>query len=188
MGDQPEGGNTTARIARLEADVSSVASSVDKLVAHVGALGDKISTIGDKVSSLDASQGRVPVGTIFGSVSLGITFVTIVGALSLNPIKAQVDALEVARKNTVENYIPGLTERIATLTAENAESEREREAFWDLHHSFLEWKGGIDVLTREHELKLLNRVSDDDPAQNARLDAMERELDRREPYVFGATQ
>ena len=88
MGDLPEGGNTTARIARLEADVSSVASSVDKLVAHVGALGDKISTIGDKVSSLDASQGRVPVGTICGSVSLGITFVTIVGALSLNPIQA----------------------------------------------------------------------------------------------------
>lgn len=192
----------SSRISRMEATqaetkaaVSSIASSVESLAKTVGIVAEKTDSLTSHVARLEAGQGRIPLGTIIGLTStfiallgVSLTAVIVVGSMALQPVRESVEELQATRQTTVEQLLPSLSSDLADLRARVNESETELNLVWEdpnigLFPLAIE-RGRMLERTERHERLLLDRHSDSDDAQDARIEAIFRELEELRRYLY----
>ena len=83
-----------------------------------------------------------------------IALISVLGMLMIDPMRGDLDELKNSRKNMVEAMLPSLASSIATLDANNVESEKERDNIWDHVFVMLEWKGMVDERMRWGESQM----------------------------------
>ena len=178
-------------IAQLKGEVHSIHTTLDRVGTTIDRMGTQMQELAGLVSRLDASQGRVPVGTIFGSAGFVAAIMAVIGTLTINPVRTELAELQTTNKNMVEQFVPSLTETLGILKEANREGEAERSLFWEQTFERLYEDGRRDETLDQHDRLLVSlqediktRRSDSDDAQDVRLDAIQRELDRRYPLVY----
>ncbi|MEM8756891.1 MAG: hypothetical protein AAGF47_03820 [Planctomycetota bacterium] len=175
------------RMIHYEAELESQNRTAKQQAQMLESVARRFDEFVDVVRRLEANQGRVSIaplitvaGVFVALLAVSLTAITIVGAMALNPIRDKLGELETSRKTTVEQLLPDLSANLADLKARVDENETELGIVWgDPDIGLFQaapWRGAIQERIERHDEQLKIRRSDEDLAQNARLEAIERDL------------
>jgi hypothetical protein len=172
--------STDAQISTLRTLIQGIAQNQERQDRQFREFQDETKRDISEIARAVNSMGKLSWPTILSVVTTSIA----VGAILIAFVELRVDDLNESLDNIRENAVhhealyshPSAAGALARLEAETSNATVEVLALQAFKEQQIFRNGRVDTLVADHALKLTNRYSQYDDAQNSRLDALERTL------------
>lgn len=178
-------------VAQNRADVRGLTSAVSMLSNDVR---DVVKSVGDvtrTVAGLEAKTNTLPItpligfgAGVVGLLGIGLSAITVIGALALEPTQHAVAELKESRRDMVETSMPQIREAISRLVVRVDENDKELDTKQAMLFDRLRWEGRIEAGVDSHAKQLETRTSRQDGRQDAEIRALQEILRRVEQTQF----